>query len=1523
MITKIKRPISILLVLLMVVGMFSVLPISASAAEWTFKLNSNFSGEWNADTDVVSEQPVELNLAEGDYEFQIVAYQDGDFWSYRGNELAGSFTENYSQFMYDDGGNAKFHADGGKYTLTYNAGDGRLTIAPVYVAQIGSTNYKTLEAAFAAAVDGDTIKVLADCSGNGIKVLKNKFKTNGLTVDFDGHTYTMDGETVGSPGTETLAFQLQYNNNITFKNGTLYSEKALFLVQNYSNLTLDNMTLTLDNPNYASAYTLSNNYGNTVIKDTTINANPAGKFAFDVCRGGGSNAYTYVHVTVEGNSTINGNVEVYAKNSDPKNGLSLTLNGGTMNGGIVIDQTAQNVIAATPEKAVISKADTFTQAAPADFRWVDNGDGTSTLAPIPYVAQIGTTKYETLQAAIDAAPAGATVELLTDVTLEPQTITGESAEYGAYITKSITLDGNNHSISTTAPRAIGVKGVSDKVDVTFKDVTIAVTKDQNNIMCICTRGGIGELTLDNTKLDTQVATKAYNQPLTIGGTQYDQAKVNVINGSVIQTNNEASKYYAIILWNPVELTIEDSTIKGWACVYQKAFEGGTTDKTEVTINNSTLISKGLAGSSNHFAAIVTEEAGFSCNITNSNIDVTAAENTYQGIATVSNLDGAEVKLGEGNDVTLTGNTAIIGFNFDDEAHQIAVSGGTFNKPVDEEYCADGFIPATLDETTGSYSVKTGTYVAQIGETKYETLEAAFAAAVDGDTIKVLADSTGNGIKVTPAGKFATNGLTVDFNGHTYTVDGETVGSTGTETNGFQLLKNNKVTFKDGTITSAKAKILVQNYSNLTLDGMTLTLNNPNYASAYTLSNNNGNIVIDDTTITANPAGGFAFDVCRYSSYPSVHVTVTGNSQINGDVEISASKGDAKDGFSLNLESGAMTGDIVVDAFAQALVGEDNKVTKANTFTQEAPADFRWVDNGDGTSTLAPIPYVAQIGDTKYETLEAAFAAAADGDTIKVLADSAGNGIKVAAGKFATNGLTVDFNGHTYTVNANTVGSSGTETQGFQLLKNNKITFENGTINGDSTATETLLFLIQNYSDLTLDKMNLELVGKFYNQYTLSNNNGNIVINDSTINAPTYGGVVRHDVNSYAFDVCRFSNYPSVNVKVTGNSTINGDVQIDAKKGDPKNGFSLTLESGTMNGDIKLTANAETAIDNNPDKASVNKKNTFNQQPAEGYEWKDNGDGTSTLVKVQKLFDSYSITLNGYIHLNYYIDTDAIPNYDTASDVTVTFTWDSRVTEYDNHYGDDVAVVHLKDSTPDADGLVKAYVPINAAQMANQIHATVYVDDVALAETNDYSVMEYAKTIINGNYDDATKTLVKEMLNYGAMAQTVFSEQHENPGVLANSVLSAADLSAISEEMSSVDSATIIDAVKDANEGQRGATIADLQSIGTGIGGKWYTTSVIFLNGNTLRHYFDDENEGAMNHEGATGVQDDWFYYVEKKNIAASDLDTLYDFSIGGQSFRYSVLDYAAAILNSSMGTDAENLAKALYLYNQAANAYFG
>lgn len=177
-------------------------------------------------------------------------------------------------------------------------------------------------------------------------------------------------------------------------------------------------------------------------------------------------------------------------------------------------------------------------------------------------------------------------------------------------------------------------------------------------------------------------------------------------------------------------------------------------------------------------------------------------------------------------------------------------------------------------------------VAKIGNETYETLEAAFADVPDGTptTITLLRDASGNGIQVAK-----TKNITLDLGGFTYRIDGDTVGSSGTETNGFQLLKGANVTIKNGTITSAKAKILIQNYSNLTLQDVLLD----GTQAPYTLSLNCGKIQITgNTSILAKPNGGVAFDLYYWADggyAEGVQVTVDTTGTISGPIELTTDK----------------------------------------------------------------------------------------------------------------------------------------------------------------------------------------------------------------------------------------------------------------------------------------------------------------------------------------------------------------------------------------------------------------------------------------------------------------------------------------------------------------------------------------------------------------------------------------------------------------------------------------------------------
>lgn len=294
---------------------------------------------------------------------------------------------------------------------------------------------------------------------------------------------------------------------------------------------------------------------------------------------------------------------------------------------------------------------------------------------------------------------------------------------------------------------------------------------------------------------------------------------------------------------------------------------------------------------------------------------------------------------------------------------------------------------------------------------------------------------------------------------------------------------------------------------------------------------------------------------------SGQVTISGSSATGNTLRQNANTAEAA--------SNELLGRAVVNGTGLMIV--DNKVVAA--------AEKYGVSAGDSTDALdrnettgaweKGTVKVAKIGNTTYPSLAEAVAAAKDGDTVTLLKSGSGDGIVIPKGKFADKGLTIDFNKNSYIVGGVLVGSAGTGTNAFQLLQGNKITFKNGSIAGVTENTKPAedtpdwhgapAIVIQNYCDLTLDSMTI--TGGDETVYTMSNNNGIIVINNTTINA---GGAKGYSYGPYAFDVCRYSNYPSVNVTVRGNSVINGNVEVSGEIGEGQS-RQLTIENGTFNG----------------------------------------------------------------------------------------------------------------------------------------------------------------------------------------------------------------------------------------------------------------------------------------------------------------------------------------------------------------------
>ena len=218
----------------------------------------------------------------------------------------------------------------------------------------------------------------------------------------------------------------------------------------------------------------------------------------------------------------------------------------------------------------------------------------------------------------------------------------------------------------------------------------------------------------------------------------------------------------------------------------------------------------------------------------------------------------------------------------------------------------------------------------------------------------------------------------------------------------------------------------------------------------------------------------------------------------------------------------------------------------------------------GLTTAAWADDVAKIGDTGYATLKEAIENVANGGTIVLTADvNNGDGIVVASGK----NFTLDFAGHTYTITQNVVGSTGTESQCFQLLKDSTITMKDGAIVANCTGA---LMIIQNYCNLTLDNMKLDATAGNNNVgYVVSNNCGNVVIkNGTTITAKTTG---------VAFDVYGgFQNYGDVSVTLEAGATVNGKVEV-ARDNGTQNKNTLTVTGGTVNGELDVDANEKTEV----------------------------------------------------------------------------------------------------------------------------------------------------------------------------------------------------------------------------------------------------------------------------------------------------------------------------------------------------------
>ena len=719
-----------------------------------------------------------------------------------------------------------------------------------------------------------------------------------------------------------------------------------------------------------------------------------------------------------------------------------------------------------------------------------------------YVAEVKGVKYETLQAAIDAAAKSATVTLLAD-TRENVTI----STYG------LTLDLNGHTLN--GGTVAGKPALTVKNRVTVKDSSAAQT---GTIMREDTAANSG--VSSHYVIDIQDGWLFFES----GSVTNNSGVVGVKGASLVRVGDDSVAKYP-------GLTISGGTFTQDNFIVIKVDRGTFYLKEDGTLNskNSYAVENWKfaeikGGTVNGTVAAWTYSGGH-------NSDLTISGGTVNGNVLSVNYGSAEGKVAK---VSITGGTvngALDTRSYDPSTNEltsiddatkatIAVTGGTFSSDPTKYVVEDSAINKNDDGTFGVAKA----YLAKVGDTSYYTMDEAFKAqTASGEAIVMLRDyTTGSTFN---SGTIA---RTVDLAGHTWTCTGTDANSAAFEINNPNAtltVKNGKVvssqlvglipsamggTIKydnsslvfDGVVMTTTARSGIETNGNNTNDTVTLrnsTLNVPNGFGIYFPSS--GTLTIDNSVINAKTMG---VQVCAGSlniSGAGTAITVSGDG-----IDKTINDGAIEDGAAISIVN--RTGykglsKIEVEGGKFTAKG-DNAAVKAYNWKELTPSDFTQNDkvsvsggtfssavdeslcadgyiptkNADGTFGVKVGQYVAEIGSQGYESLTDAVAAAEDGQTVKLLADVAESSIKVNAN------ITIDLNKMTVTGSFVTYG---------------EVTIQNGTI--DVPDGET------NYAYGKLTLADVDITGKAASSSLLSvNYNGSVTIDkDSTIVADSAKG----------------------------------------------------------------------------------------------------------------------------------------------------------------------------------------------------------------------------------------------------------------------------------------------------------------------------------------------------------------------------------------------------------------------------------
>ena len=837
-----------------------------------------------------------------------------------------------------------------------------------YVAEVNGVKYDSLQAAIDAASRNATVTMLADTRENVT------ISTNYLTLDLNGHT--LNGGTVAGQPALTVQSRVTVKDSSEEQTGTIMREDTaensgvsshyvidiqdgwLFFesgsvtnnsgvvgvkgaslvrvgddsVAKYPGLTISGGTFTQDN-----FIVIKVDRGTFYLKeDGTLNSKNSyavENWKFAEIKGGTVNgtvaAWTYSgghnsDLTISG-GTVNGNVLSVNYGSAEGKVAKVSITGGTVNGALdtrsydpstneltSIDDATKATIAVTggtfssdPTKYVVE-----------DSAINKNDDGTFGVAKA-YLAKVGDTSYYTMDEAFKAQTASSeAIVLLRDYT------TGSTFNSGS-INRTVDLNGHTWTCTGTDANSAAFEINNPNATLTVKNGKVV----SSQLVGLIPSAMGGTIKYDNSSL------------------VFDGVEMTTNARSGIETNGNNTND---------TVTLRNSTLNvpnGFGIYFPSS---GTLTIDNSVINAKTMGVQVCSGSLN------ISGAGTAITVSGDGIDKTINDGAIEDGAAISIVNRAgykglsNIEVKGGTFTAKDGNAAVKAYNWENltesgftQNDKVSVSGGTFSSAVDKSLCADGYIPT--QNADGTYGVKVGQYVAEVGTTKYETLQAAIAAAQDGQTVTLLADVEQNT-------QLAINkSITLGLNGKTIK---NTVEIWGDDTNAILSIKGGaKVTITGNGTIAAKEN------------------------DCYTINVAKGDLTIENGTFYGNV---------------SVVQVEEGTLSVKGGTFDLHQKWEGSSKYLFNcIDSEFTSGNAKVAISGGTFVGFDPNVSpeqKVDGKTPSFAAPGVGITKNENGSFTAVDGMTAQILDKDgnsvkaYNTLAEAVAAAEDGQTVRLLAD---------------------------------------------------------------------------------------------------------------------------------------------------------------------------------------------------------------------------------------------------------------------------------------------------------------------------------------------------------------------------------------------------------------------------------------------------------------------------------------------------------------------------------------------------------